>query len=100
VPNRNARKVGEHAPLAFDQIQATGTYCATRKGLGAFRIIHVEVRAAGDAIDRKPYVLDDRPLPPTEELRRSWVFYGPTDEAYAKGFCSKFDAVADQIFVV
>jgi hypothetical protein len=99
MPHRGAQRVGDHDPLSFDLIQATGAYCATKPGLGSFRIVHVEIRSINGGTDRKPYSLDGRPLPATEELRRLWVFYGPTDEGYAKGFCSRFDAFADKVFV-
>jgi hypothetical protein len=95
---RRARKVGDHEPLGLDSIVETGAYCATKPGLGSFRVVHVEVKHVGDAIERRPYSLDGRPLPATEELRRLWAFYGPTDEVYAKGFCAKFDAYANTVF--
>jgi hypothetical protein len=98
VPHRSATRVGEHDPLSFDILTQSGAYCATKPGLGSFRIIHVEVRDVGAGVVRKPFSLDGRPLPATDELRRVWVFYGPTDEVYAKGFCSKFDPFANTVF--
>jgi hypothetical protein len=97
-PAKKPQRVGDHEPLYLDEITETGVFCATKPGLGSFRVVHVEVRSNGATVERKPYTLDGRPLPSTEELRRVWVFYGPTDEVYAKGFCSKFDPFADKIF--
>jgi hypothetical protein len=99
MPHRGATRVGDYEPLSIDLIQVPGAYCATKRGLGSFRVIHVDVRVVGGEVVRKPFSLDDRPLPSTDELRRAWVFYGPTDENYAKGFCAKFDAYADKVFV-